>query len=471
MPLHIFEPRYRQLVKDTLDTGDPFGIVLTRRTRQSATTEDREPTHEIGCTVRMETNEAFPDGRFNIGCIGERRFRIIEKLGERPYWVANVEYLDDPPDAESTEAYTAYDRRRLPLPGPPGAGIGAAELLAADLSPAATTESAGQSRRFEHRGAGLGQTGSVEVGIDGRAAQSAQSDSARLKPAAQRPGASTSQAALRGSGRRALSRKATSVRCARISTSSATLSMSAATNFGIKKLDSLVGVAVQVVRAAPQLPHSVVSGQFPDVVQDKGEITVLFVPPAIGSRNRLGHVGSRASTLLRCLMQIARCQIAARSPQELLRLVCEVLHFRPIRRGHVYFPSAPVLGLATGRINPVLPDVACDRQAQQLSRTFSDPQRTAGAVETLERVTAEQGLGSVELDGSVNRAMETLGGEPLGGRDLGAGGGFVGFSGFGGSIKGCPSGERIGGHVGEDCLDLLLLGQRLSAAVRTLDPL
>ena len=57
----------------------------------------------------METNEAFPDGRFNIGCIGERRFRIIEKLGERPYWVANVEYLDDPSDAESTEAYTAYD--------------------------------------------------------------------------------------------------------------------------------------------------------------------------------------------------------------------------------------------------------------------------------------------------------------------------------------------------------------------------
>ncbi len=109
VPLHIFEPRYRQLVKDTLDTGDPFGIVLTRRTRQQASVEEREPTHEVGCTVRMESNEAFPDGRFNIGCVGERRFRIIEKLGERPYWVANVEYLDDPADAESAEAYIAYD--------------------------------------------------------------------------------------------------------------------------------------------------------------------------------------------------------------------------------------------------------------------------------------------------------------------------------------------------------------------------
>ncbi|MDE2746367.1 MAG: LON peptidase substrate-binding domain-containing protein [Chloroflexota bacterium] len=109
VPLHIFEPRYRQLVKDTLQTGDPFGIVLTRRSRQQPTSEDREPTHEVGCTVRMESNEAFPDGRFNIGCIGERRFRIIEKLGERPYWVADVEYLDDPNDSESAEAYGAHD--------------------------------------------------------------------------------------------------------------------------------------------------------------------------------------------------------------------------------------------------------------------------------------------------------------------------------------------------------------------------
>lgn len=109
VPLHIFEPRYRQLVKDTIESGEPFGIVLTRRTRQRATQEDREPTHEVGCTVRMESNEAFPDGRFNIGCVGQRRFRIIEKLGERPYWVANVEFLDDPEDSESDQAYIAYD--------------------------------------------------------------------------------------------------------------------------------------------------------------------------------------------------------------------------------------------------------------------------------------------------------------------------------------------------------------------------
>ncbi len=112
VPLHIFEPRYRQLVKDTAESGASFGIVLTRRGRgmggQGMDPADREPTHEIGCTVRMEATEAFPDGRYNIMCRGERRFRIIEKLGERPYWVAEVEFLDDPADAYSAAAGQAY---------------------------------------------------------------------------------------------------------------------------------------------------------------------------------------------------------------------------------------------------------------------------------------------------------------------------------------------------------------------------
>ena len=109
VPLHIFEPRYRQLVRDTLESDEPFGIVLVRRARPpGGPSTDREPTHEIGCTVRLEAVEEFPDGRWNIGCIGERRFRIIEKVGERPYWVAEVEYLDDQPDAESEQAYQVF---------------------------------------------------------------------------------------------------------------------------------------------------------------------------------------------------------------------------------------------------------------------------------------------------------------------------------------------------------------------------
>ena len=99
VPLHIFEPRYRQLVQDIAQSGDPFGIVLAKHAPRG-----REEWHEVGCTVRLESAEAFADGRFNILCRGERRFRIVERLGERPYWVAEVDLLDDPDDAGSDAA-------------------------------------------------------------------------------------------------------------------------------------------------------------------------------------------------------------------------------------------------------------------------------------------------------------------------------------------------------------------------------
>ena len=101
VPLHIFEPRYRKLVRDMNDSGEPFGIALLRRGAQA------EETHEIGCTVRIEQTEPFPDGRFNVMCRGEQRFRIIQRLDAAPYWIAEVEFLDDPGDSDSDDAYAA----------------------------------------------------------------------------------------------------------------------------------------------------------------------------------------------------------------------------------------------------------------------------------------------------------------------------------------------------------------------------
>ncbi len=103
VPLHIFEPRYRQLVRDMTDVGEAFGIALLRRGGRA------EETHEIGCTVRIEQTEQFPDGRYNIICRGEQRFRIIERLDAAPYWIAEVELLEDPADAESGDAYAACE--------------------------------------------------------------------------------------------------------------------------------------------------------------------------------------------------------------------------------------------------------------------------------------------------------------------------------------------------------------------------
>ena len=106
VPLHIFEPRYRQLVRDMNDSGEPFGIALLRRGAQA------EETHEIGCTVRIEQTEPFPDGRFNVMCRGEQRFRIIQRLDAAPYWIADVEFLDDPGDSESVKTPTPPAPRR-----------------------------------------------------------------------------------------------------------------------------------------------------------------------------------------------------------------------------------------------------------------------------------------------------------------------------------------------------------------------
>lgn len=101
VPLHIFEPRYRQLVRDMTGADAPFGIALLRRGGQA------EETHEIGCSVRIQQTEPFPDGRYNVICLGERRFRIVERLDAAPYWIAEVEYLDDPADSEHVDAYSA----------------------------------------------------------------------------------------------------------------------------------------------------------------------------------------------------------------------------------------------------------------------------------------------------------------------------------------------------------------------------
>ena len=130
VPLHIFEPRYRQLVRDMNDAGEPFGIALLRRGAQA------EETHEIGCTVRIEQTEPFPDGRFNIMCRGEQRFRIIQRLDAAPYWIADVEFLDDPGDSDSGRRLRRLHRDGGALPPASAHGAGATELLATPLPPA-----------------------------------------------------------------------------------------------------------------------------------------------------------------------------------------------------------------------------------------------------------------------------------------------------------------------------------------------
>lgn len=89
LPLHIFEPRYKEMIKECLDESRPFGIVRTHD----------ESIATIGCTAEiMNVLKKYPDGRMNILTEGRRRFEVLEINQERPFLQADVFYLEDDND-------------------------------------------------------------------------------------------------------------------------------------------------------------------------------------------------------------------------------------------------------------------------------------------------------------------------------------------------------------------------------------
>jgi Lon protease-like protein len=108
LPLHIFEPRYRQMIGECLDGELPFGVVLIRN--GSEVGGGAEP-YTTGCTARITRVEKEPDGRMNIVSVGQDRFRIRSTSSERPYLLGEVELLDEY-DAATPAAETEAERLR-----------------------------------------------------------------------------------------------------------------------------------------------------------------------------------------------------------------------------------------------------------------------------------------------------------------------------------------------------------------------
>ena len=104
LPLHIFEPRYRQLTVDLVTGAVPgrsFGVIALRQGHQDGTDSEQQ-THDIGCTAVLREARRLPDGRFDIVTKGERRFRLLDiDDSSAPYLVGSVEWVpDDDPPAE-----------------------------------------------------------------------------------------------------------------------------------------------------------------------------------------------------------------------------------------------------------------------------------------------------------------------------------------------------------------------------------
>jgi uncharacterized protein len=101
LPLHIFEPRYRLLLQRSVQTDQPFGIVLIRSGPEVG--GSAEP-HRIGTTARVVGTTPLPGGRSFIIARGERRFEIETIDAERePYLVGEVRYIDEDEGADAAD--------------------------------------------------------------------------------------------------------------------------------------------------------------------------------------------------------------------------------------------------------------------------------------------------------------------------------------------------------------------------------
>ena len=131
MALHIFEERYKTMMRDCRRSSTTFGIVAIRSGQE---TGGGAVPFEVGTLAQLDEIEELPDGGYNLVVVGASRFHIDALSHHRPYLVGTVHYLQDVPG-------TAGDTERL-----------------ASAVTAAFRGYAGQLR-------GIGQEDAVEFGV------------------------------------------------------------------------------------------------------------------------------------------------------------------------------------------------------------------------------------------------------------------------------------------------------------------
>jgi Lon protease-like protein len=94
LPLHIFEERYRQLIRDLLDGPEPrrFGVIAIRKGRETGA-DGVCALYEVGCAATLRQVSEHDDGRFDIVVVGTQRFRLGELDRSRPYLRGEADLL------------------------------------------------------------------------------------------------------------------------------------------------------------------------------------------------------------------------------------------------------------------------------------------------------------------------------------------------------------------------------------------
>ena len=95
LPLHIFEPRYRRMVRECLDGKSPFGMLLALP----------DGVVRVGCAAEiLEVIHRYEDGRMDIITVGRDPFRVVELFSDDPLLEGRVDYLEDTDSAISSQS-------------------------------------------------------------------------------------------------------------------------------------------------------------------------------------------------------------------------------------------------------------------------------------------------------------------------------------------------------------------------------
>ena len=102
LPLHIFEPRYRQMIADALEGERKIGMVLLKPDWEAAYF-DRPEIFPMGCVGSIEKEIRHPDGKYNFTLVGLRRFRILGEMDGKLYRCAEIDLLEEQNEQEIGE--------------------------------------------------------------------------------------------------------------------------------------------------------------------------------------------------------------------------------------------------------------------------------------------------------------------------------------------------------------------------------
>jgi Lon protease-like protein len=96
LPLHIFEERYRELVRDLVDGPEPrrFGVIAIRQGRETGA-DGVQALYQIGCVATLRQVKELDDGRYDIVTVGTQRFRLADLDRSKPYLQGEVELLTE----------------------------------------------------------------------------------------------------------------------------------------------------------------------------------------------------------------------------------------------------------------------------------------------------------------------------------------------------------------------------------------